>query len=142
MKPGSGRLLRAMGIWPPGEARPLWVRGMCGSWRGGGTQPPTHSLLSRSTQPFVPGTKVYSEHLLNARPYVSLLPQELPGGRGGRQGSEPGRVGGVSVVRETCGRLFCPEHFPGLTDWLLALSSDRRGPGRLDRAGEGRVGRE
>lgn len=108
---------------------------------GGGTQPPTHSLLSRSTQPFVPGTKVYSEHLLNARPYVSLLPQELPGGRGGRQGSEPGRVGGVSVVRETCGRLFCPEHFPGLTDWLLALSSDR-GPGWLDRAGEGRVGRE
>lgn len=48
---------------------------------GGGTQPPTHSLLSRSTQPFVPSTKVYSEHLLNARPYVSLLPQELPGGR-------------------------------------------------------------
>lgn len=109
---------------------------------GGGTQPPTHSLLSRSTQPFVPGTKVYSEHLLNARPYVSLLPQELPGGRGGRQGSEPGRVGGVSVVRETCGRLFCPEHFPGLTDWLLALSSDMRVPGRLGRAGEGRVGRE
>lgn len=110
---------------------------------GGGRHTASHTLSAFEEHTAIrPRTKVYSEHLLNARPYVSLLPQELPGGRGGRQGSEPGRVGGMSVVRETCGRLFCPEHFPGLTDWLLALSSDRRGPGWLGRAGEGRVGRE
>lgn len=46
VKPGSGRLLCAMGIWPPGEARPLWVHGMCGGWRGAAHSLP-HTLCFR-----------------------------------------------------------------------------------------------